>query len=105
MVGRMNEPIACTLTPYDAARRVEQLATLGGRALRDREPIAGGERLTFDADEATERELRAAIEAESRCCAFLEMRLRRAPDALVLEVTGPEPAQPIIQQLFAPAPL
>ena len=103
MVRRMNEPIACTLTPEDAVRRVEQLAELGGRSLRDREPIPGGERLTFDADEATERDLRAAIEAESRCCAFLDMRVRREADVVVLEVTGPEPAQPIIQQLFAPA--
>jgi hypothetical protein len=98
----MNLPIACTLSPTDQARRVEEYAALARRALRSREPIAHGERLTFDGDAGTERELLAAIDAESRCCAFLEMRLRREGDALVLDVTGPDEAGPVVEQLFAP---
>jgi hypothetical protein len=46
--------------------------------------------------------LRAAIAAEARCCAFLELDLRRAADALVVTIDGPEEARPVIAQLFAP---
>jgi hypothetical protein len=45
--------------------------------------------------------LRAAIAAESSCCAFLRMDLQRAEDGLVLSIAGPPDAGPIIAELFA----
>ena len=42
-----------------------------------------------------------AVDAESACCSFLSMRLARIDDTLVLDVTGPHQAQPIIAELFA----
>lgn len=97
----MDEPIACTLTPAAYAARTEDLAKLARRALRSREPLPGGARLTFQADAETERRLREVIAAEARCCAFLRMELRAADDALVLDVTGPAQAEPVIAELFA----
>ena len=44
--------------------------------------------------------LRAAVEAERVCCAFLALDLRRDDDHLVLDVTGPEDARPLIAELF-----
>jgi hypothetical protein len=97
----MNEPIACTLSAADYATRTEEIAELARHALRSREPIPDGARLTFDPGSDTERRLREIVAAEARCCAFLRMDLRAADDALVLDVTGPAEAAPIIAELFA----
>ena len=97
----MNEPIACTLRPAEYSDRAAQLAELADGALRSRTPIAGGERLTFAPGPGTEERLRAAVAAEASCCAFLRMDLRTEPEALVLDITGPAEAKPIIAELFA----
>jgi len=97
----MNEPIACTLTAAEYAARTEDTADLARRALRSREPIPNGTRLTFEATDDTERQLRDVIAAEARCCAFLRMDLQPSADALILDITGPTEAEPIIAELFA----
>jgi hypothetical protein len=97
----MDQPIACTLSPGEFQDRTGRLAALAARALRSREATAGGERLVFADSGETERELRAAIAAEARCCAFLRLDLRRGSDGLVLDISGPEEARPIIAELFA----
>jgi hypothetical protein len=72
------------------------------RALRSREAIDGGARLRFAAAGETESDLRAVIAAEAECCAFLSFDLRDdGGDGLLLDVTGPADAQPIIGELFA----
>ena len=97
----MDQPIACTLSAADYARRMRDTRELARRALVSRQPILDGARLTFAPGADIERRLRTIIAAEARCCAFLRMDLRRATDALVLEVTGPAEADPIIAELFA----
>ena len=94
-------PIACTLTPGAYQDRTAQLTALAARALRSRRQTARGERLVFTDSPATERELRAVIAAESSCCPFLRMDLRRADEGLVLEIAGPQDARPIIAELLA----
>jgi hypothetical protein len=94
--------IACTLSAADHAQRLADVAALGRDALLAREPIDGGTRLTFAAT-ARER-VEAFVAAESACCPFLDMDLRVAGDRLVLDVTGPEAAAPIVAGLFAPVP-
>jgi hypothetical protein len=88
------DTIACALTAADQRRRTEEIHALARDALRDRRPIEGGVRLTFD-PVARER-LEALVAAESACCPFLTMDLR-----LVLDVTGPEAAAPIIAEFFS----
>jgi hypothetical protein len=98
----MDQPIACTLHPEQYERRTRDLSGLAARRLRSREPTSGGgERLVFAGDADTERDLRAAVAAEAGCCAFLRMELRRAGDSLVLDVSGPDEARPLIAELFA----
>lgn len=80
----MGQPIACSLSRADYAERTQATAALSRRALRSREPIRDGTRLTFEASAETERELREVVAAEARCCAFLRMDLRPGEDALVL---------------------
>ena len=96
-----NLPIACTLSPGDYAARAGELAAIGARALRARRRTAEGERLVFADGVETERELRAAIALEARCCAFLDMDLRRTDDGLVLDIRGPEDARAVIAELFS----
>jgi hypothetical protein len=97
----MDQPIACTLSAADYAARTGDTRELARHALRSRQPIPDGARLTFEPGPDTERQLREFIAAEARCCAFLRMDLRPGVDALVLDVTGPAQAGPIIAELFA----
>lgn len=92
--------VACTLTPSEYRARTADLGALASQALRSRQPIDGGERLTFTDSPDTERNLRAAIAAEASCCSFLAMTLTRSADGLALDVTGPAHARPIIAELF-----
>ena len=91
--------IACTLAPSEYRDRIAELSRIRDGALLSRERIEAGERLTFRED--VEAELRAAIAAEAACCSFLAMRLERRGDTLLLDVTGPPEAQPVIAELFA----
>ena len=97
----MEQPIACTLTPDEYRARTADLAALAARALRSREPTADGARLTFADSPETEADLRAAIAAEATCCAFLCMDLERRDEGLVLDIAGPQDAQPLIAEMFA----
>jgi hypothetical protein len=95
----MDQPIACSLPPADYAKRRAHIDDITRSALLGREPIESGERMTF-APEA-EADLRELVAAEAECCSFLRMELSRSGDALTLDVTGPDDAQPIIAELFA----
>jgi hypothetical protein len=97
----MEQPIMCTLSAAQYQDRAGELAALAARALRSREQTENGERLVFADTADTERELRAVIAAESRCCAFLRMDLARGSEGLVLDIAGPREARPIIAELFA----
>ena len=48
-----------------------------------------------------ERRTRALVAAESRCCAFLEFDLGREDGDLVLDISGPADARPVIDMYFA----
>ena len=97
----MDLPIACTLTPEQLSGRRADLAELARRSLRSRAPIAGGERLLFAPGTEVEAQLRDVVAAEAACCAFLTMDLRPGADTIILDVTGPAEAAPIIRELFA----
>jgi len=97
-------PIACSLSAADYGDRLAGMRALAARALTGRVPIPGGERLTFAAGEGVETALRAFVAAEARCCPFLSFDVTHEDDddgALVLTVTAPDGAAPIIAELFA----
>jgi hypothetical protein len=97
----VDEPIACSLSSTDYAERIDQLAALRRDALLDRSPIEDGERLVFVDAPGIEAALRAAMEAEAACCSFLSLTLERDRNRLLLDIVGPEMAQPLIAELFA----
>ena len=97
----MDQSIACSLSAADYDQRSRDIASIARAALRSREPLARGARLTFAGDADTERKLRDVIAAEADCCSFLHFDLERSGESLRLDVTGPDDAQPIIAELFA----
>jgi hypothetical protein len=99
-VGAEDAPVACSLAPGEYRSRTAGLSSLAARARTARASIDGGERLTFIDVPTIERELRAAVAAEASCCSFLTMSLQRADGTLVLDITGPAQARPIIAALF-----
>ena len=100
-IAAHDAPIACTLSPREHRNRTRDLADLARRSLLRRDPIDGGQRLTFADRPDVERELAAAVAAEATCCSFLTMRFDRRAEGLVLDVTGPAESQPIIAEVFA----
>jgi hypothetical protein len=78
--------------------RIADIRRFARDALREQRPIDGGARLTFE--ETVRDRLEAFVAAESECCPFLTMDLHATPGELVLEVTGPEAAAPIIAALL-----
>jgi hypothetical protein len=99
----MQQPIACTLNPAEMRGRGARVDALAADALLSREPIEGGLRHRFRADDAVEREVRELAALESRCCAFLTFAVSRERHAVVLDVTGAPDAQPVIEQFFLAA--
>jgi hypothetical protein len=51
-----------------------------------------------------EQRTRELVAAESQCCAFVDLELSRDGDDLVLDISGPDDAQPVINMFFAPEP-
>src|SRR3954470_15844976 len=92
-------PIACSLSAGEMRTRAEQWRSLSESHRLGREPIPGGIRVRLRREARPEAE--TLVEAESHCCPFLELRLRDEADELVLTVTGPDEARPIIEQLLA----
>jgi hypothetical protein len=50
-----------------------------------------------------EQRTRALVAAESACCAFLDFDLDREDGELVLDISGPEEARPVIEMFFTSA--
>jgi hypothetical protein len=94
-------PIACSLDASEAAARIALIDALVVEGLLDRAPIASGLRLRFRDSPDIESRVRELIALESQCCAFLDLRLTRAGDLLVLDITGAPDSQPVIEQFFA----
>jgi hypothetical protein len=84
-------PIACTLSPSELdARAADLLPGLAADAMTITE-ISGGVRLGFATSGAVLARLARVIDAERRCCRFLQFTLVVPADEapLHLDVTGP----------------
>ena len=87
----MDQPIACSLTATEYRKRAAEIRELLRDALMSREPIPGGERLTFTAAAGIRERVEELVAAESECCPFLTFAVRVQRGRLVLDVTQPEP--------------
>jgi hypothetical protein len=101
-------PIACSLTAAEMPGRLAEMADLGRSALLSVERDDTRAVLRFRADAEICERLAAIVAAEAKCCAFLDMTLTDEHDALVLKISAPADARPILDELVAgfaaPAP-
>ena len=93
--------IACTLSPADLSARLALIDALVADGVVDRTPTAAGLRVRLRDTPAIERRTRELVAAESRCCPFLHFTLSRDPGALVLDVSGPDDAGPLLERFLA----
>ena len=94
-------PIACTLTPDGMTARLALIDALAADGLLDRTSTDAGLRVRLRDTPAIEQRTRELVAAESKCCAFLDFDLGREGDTLVLDISGPEDARPVIDMFFA----
>lgn len=94
-------PIACTLTAEERPGRVAELRAIGQRALLTADVAAGQAVLRFAPSAETRERLEAIVAGEARCCAFLSMTLTDSDDAVVLTITAPDGAEPVLAELVA----
>ncbi len=97
-------PIACTLTPDGMTARLALIEALAADGLLDRTRTDAGLRLRLRDIAEIERRTRELVAAESECCAFLDFGLSRDDGDLVLDISGPDDARPVIELFFAPEP-
>ena len=94
-------PIACTLTADDMTARMALIDALAADGLVDRTTTAAGLRVRLLDRPDIEQRTRALIAAESACCPFLDFEFGRENGYLVLDISGPEDAGPVIDGFFA----
>ena len=82
--------------------RVALIDALAADGLLDRTRTDSGLRIRLRDTPEIEQRTRELVAAEAMCCAFLDFELRRERGDLVLDITGPDDAQPAIAMLFAP---
>lgn len=94
-------PIACSLTGPAAADRERDWHALLSRASVSRSFAPGRVRIELSRMPGVRAELERLIAAEHDCCPFMTITVDTSDEAtLVLAATAPEPAAPILYQLF-----
>jgi hypothetical protein len=94
------QPLVCSLSPDGLRERKALIDQLLARGLTGLAAIPGGARARFVTVPGLRADLEALVELEARCCAFLSLTMAAVDDAIVLDVTGPPEAQPLIAELF-----
>lgn len=98
-------PIACALTPDGLAARLALIDALAADGLLDCTATDVGMRARLRDTPDIEQRTRELVAAESECCAFLDFCLGRQDGDLVLDISGPADAWPVIDTFFATAAL
>lgn len=91
-------PIACTLTPDAYRTRLAEIAALSRDALRNVEQRGDVLDLRYSPDASAR--VRALVEQERACCAFLAFDLHETADEVQLLVTVPDAARQAIPELL-----
>jgi hypothetical protein len=94
-------PIACTLSPDGMTARLAMIDVLAADGLLDRTATESGIRVRLRDTPDIEQRTRDLVAAESACCGFLDFELGRENGELVLDISGPEAARPVIDLFFA----
>jgi hypothetical protein len=94
-------PVACSLSSAHADSRQGEWSALLQRGALRRIAVSSGMRVELRSDDDIRAELTRLVELERECCPFLEMTIDDERGELVLTVTGPPEAGPIVEQLLS----
>ena len=100
MAAGVQPPIACCLSDGDYQRRIAWIADLTREALQTHERDDLMLRLVYAPEAAAK--VRALVEQERICCAFLTFEVHEHSDAMYVTITAPEDARRAADTLFAP---
>jgi hypothetical protein len=94
-------PIACSLDADSYATRLDALREVGEIAFLRAQHVADGvgADLYFRGGKEIHRRLREIVQAEAKCCAFLDMKLDVEDGMLRLSISAPEDAAPVVHDL------
>ena len=93
-------PNTCSLDSAGQEKRFGEFAELASVALVEAVRTPHGARLLLRHDDSVQASLWRLIEAERRCCSFLEFRVEAGDSGLRVEVSGPPSARTLIDRLF-----
>jgi hypothetical protein len=92
-------PIACSLSADDYRERLDAIRRVGRRTLLAVNGDVDGIRLSFRDSPRTRDDLRAIVDAEAACCPFLSIWVEDADQEVVVTVTAPPEAAPVLSDL------
>ena len=95
------EPVACSLTRAGLAEQAGRWERLAARAMTAREQTGHGIRVAFRPGPATEEELRALVDVESRCCPWASWTVHADGARLVLDVRSSGDGVAALHAIFA----
>jgi hypothetical protein len=103
----MNQPapLACTLGTLEMPHRRAQIASLGQDGLLSVEHGKRRAILRFRPGAELRRRIDEIVEAESRCCAFLDFQVEEEADATLVTIDAPPGGEPTLRglaDLFTP---
>jgi len=98
-------PIACSLPEDERTDRALEFQDLARDGMLSRERTPDGLRLLFRASDDLHGRLADTIRKEKECCPFFDFDLEKREGELVLRVSAPAEAEPILEALFAWTPV
>ena len=92
-------PLACSLSADDYSRRRAEIEEVGEQGYLGRLTHPDGVDLTFRNTPEILARLTSIVRAEQECCSFLKIDIEAREAELVLGISAPRAAAPIIQDL------
>jgi hypothetical protein len=99
MAEAMPLPIACTLSAASLEERAAWLQRLGAAALIEGRREDSRLLLRFRPEAADD--VRELVRAEAECCPFLQFEVDAGRSEIVLDVSGPAEAGPVLDDFLA----
>ena len=94
-------PVACTLTADELPVRRQQIRSLGKDGLLSVDHDARRAIVRFRPGARMRRRIDEIVDAESRCCAFLDFRVEEAGGATLLTISAPGGGEPALSEFAA----
>ena len=97
-----NATVSCTLSPDALAARRQNLLAKVAAAARVNTPTVDGRRFEFDGTDEMLALITSMIQAERKCCEFLQFQLTISPAGgpIALELTGPAGTREFLDACF-----